>query len=71
MARSLIADGRATSEQAENLIEAMQRTFWDAEIPELLIAALEPAMTVNDVLDRLEGSVPEFVARLRDALPDR
>jgi hypothetical protein len=51
LARSLIADGRATPEQAESLIGAMRRTFWDAEIPDLLIAAHEPAMT-NEPSDR-------------------
>jgi len=36
-----------------------------------MVALSRPVMTVNDVLDRLEGSVPEFVARVRDAVRER
>lgn len=43
--RNLIEHRRATPEQAAHLMDAMQRAFNDAEIPEASIAALEPMMT--------------------------
>jgi hypothetical protein len=49
--RNLIEDRRATPAQARNLIDAMERAFEDAEIPEAAIAALEPVMT-NEPADR-------------------
>jgi hypothetical protein len=45
--RNLVQDRRATPDQAANLIDAMQRAFNDAEVPEASIAALEPTMTNN------------------------
>ena len=38
--RNLIEDRRATPEQAKSLVEAMERAFEDAEIPEAAIAGL-------------------------------
>jgi hypothetical protein len=49
--RNLIEDRRATPEQANSLVEAMERAFEDAEIPEAAIAGLEPTMS-NDLADR-------------------
>jgi len=49
--RNLIEDRRATPEQAKNLLAAMRRAFQDAEVPEVLSAALEPEMT-NEPSDR-------------------
>jgi len=51
VARNLIEDRRATSQQAQNMINAMRREFQDAEIPAAAIAAVEPEMT-NDPPDR-------------------
>jgi predicted nucleic acid-binding protein len=51
VARNLVEDRRATPEQARNLIDAMERAFEDAEVPEAAIASLEPAMT-NEPADR-------------------
>jgi predicted nucleic acid-binding protein len=51
VARNLIADHRATPEQARNLLDAMRRAFEDAEVPEASIAALEPEMR-NEPSDR-------------------
>ncbi len=49
--RNLIEDRGATPEQARKLTDAMRRAFEDAEVPEGLIAALEPDMT-NELADR-------------------
>jgi predicted nucleic acid-binding protein len=51
VARTLIADGRATEEQADRLLTAMRGAFDAAAVPEDAIARLEPAMT-NDPGDR-------------------
>ncbi len=51
VARNLVKDRRATFEQAKNLIGVMERAFDEAEIPEVAIASLEPAMT-NEAADR-------------------
>lgn len=51
VARNLIDDRRATTEQATNLLHAMRRAFEDAEVPEAFIAAREPELT-NEVSDR-------------------
>jgi predicted nucleic acid-binding protein len=51
VARNLVKDRRATPEQARNLIEAMERAFEDAEVPEAAIASLEPTM-LNELADR-------------------
>lgn len=62
VARNLIEDRRATPEQ--NLIDAMQGAFEDAEIPDAAIARLEPAMT-NEPADRhvLAAAVASDYAR--------
>jgi predicted nucleic acid-binding protein len=51
VARNLVEDRRATPEQARNLIDAMERAFEDAEVPEAAIASLEPTM-INEPADR-------------------
>jgi predicted nucleic acid-binding protein len=51
VARNLVQDRRATREQARNLIDAMERAFEDAAVPEAAIASLEPTMT-NERADR-------------------
>ena len=51
VARNLVKDRRATTEQARNLIDVMERVFEDAEVPEAAIAWLEPAMA-NEPADR-------------------
>lgn len=51
VARNLVKDHRATSEQARNLIDVMERAFEDAEVPEAAIASLEPTM-LNEPADR-------------------
>lgn len=45
VARNLIADGRATAQQADRLLAAMRGAFDAAAVPEDVIAGLEPAMT--------------------------
>ena len=40
-------------------------------LDEQAAALSRPPMTVIDVLDRLETDVPEFVARVRNAPPER
>jgi hypothetical protein len=47
VARNLIDDRRASSEQAAHLIDAMRRAFPDAEVPEASIAELEPTMSIE------------------------
>jgi predicted nucleic acid-binding protein len=49
--RNLIEDRRATPEQADSLVEAMERAFEGAEIPKAAIAGREPTMS-NDPADR-------------------
>jgi hypothetical protein len=51
VARNLVEDRRATSEQAAGLIDAMRRAFRDAELSEAAIAKLESSMT-NEPSDR-------------------
>jgi predicted nucleic acid-binding protein len=51
VARNLIADARASEQQARNLIDAMRDAFDEATVPEDAITKLEPAMT-NDPNDR-------------------
>ncbi len=51
VARNLVNDRRATPEQAMSLIDAMERAFEDAEVPEAAIASLESA-TTNEPGDR-------------------
>jgi hypothetical protein len=47
VARNLIDDRRASSEQAAHLIEAMRHAFPDAEVPEASIAELESTMSIE------------------------
>lgn len=58
--RNLIEDRRATPEQAKSLVEAMERAFKDAEIPEPTIADLEPIMS-NRPADRAAAVADEDV----------
>ena len=51
VARNLVKDRRATLEQARNLIDAMERAFEDAQVPEAAIASLEATM-LNEPADR-------------------
>jgi len=49
--RNLVADGRASEEQARRLTDAMADAFDGAAVPQAAIDRLEPAMT-NDPRDR-------------------
>lgn len=49
--RNLIADGRATEQQARDLIDAIHNAFGEATVPAAAITQLEPAMK-NDPKDR-------------------
>ena len=49
--RNLIADHRATSEQAQRLVDAMRQVFPGSEVPVAAIGVVEPAMT-NEPSDR-------------------
>ncbi len=45
--RNLIADHRATPEQAERMVGAIRAVFAASEIPAATVAAVEPAMTIT------------------------
>lgn len=49
--RNLIADHRATPEQARRLVDTMRNVFVNAEIPAAAIKTVEPAMS-NEPADR-------------------
>lgn len=51
VARNLIADHRATPEQARHLIDAMRQVFPGSEVSAAAVAVVEPAMT-NEPADR-------------------
>jgi len=46
--RNLVADGRATDDQARRLTDAMTAAFYGAAVPQEAVERLEPAMTNGD-----------------------